>query len=68
MRTIVLLGGLWALLAAVPAVAQDGRGALDPLPPPGFGSLKQSDLSLPGAPRSIRWPDSPASAPPVWPW
>ena len=46
MRTIVLLGGVWALLAAVPAVAQDGRGALDPLPPPGFGSLKQSDLSL----------------------
>lgn len=45
MRTIVLLGCAWALLAAVPACAQ-GQGALDPLPPPGFGSLKQSDLAL----------------------
>jgi hypothetical protein len=45
MRTIALLGCAWALLAAVPACAQ-GQGALDPLPPPGFGSLKQSDLAL----------------------
>jgi hypothetical protein len=46
MRTTALLGCAWALLAAVPAQAQDGTGALDPLPPPGFGSLKQSDLAL----------------------
>jgi hypothetical protein len=46
MRTIALLGWAWALLAATPALAQDGDGALDPLPPPGFGSLKQSDLAL----------------------
>jgi hypothetical protein len=46
MRTIALLGWAWALLACAPAVAQDGQGALDPLPPPGFGSLKQSDLAL----------------------
>jgi hypothetical protein len=47
MRTIALLGFAWALLAAAaPALAQDGNGALDPLPPPGFGSLKQSDLAL----------------------
>jgi hypothetical protein len=46
MRTLVLLGCLWTLLAAAPALAQDGRGALDPLPPPGFGSLNQSDLAL----------------------
>jgi hypothetical protein len=46
MRTIALLGCAWALLAAVPAPAQEGNGALDPLPPPGFGSLKQSDLAL----------------------
>jgi hypothetical protein len=41
----VLLGYAWALLLVVPACAQ-GQGALDPLPPPGFGSLKQSDLAL----------------------
>ena len=46
MRTITLLGCAWALLVAAPALAQDGSGALDPLPPPGFGSLKQSDLAL----------------------
>jgi hypothetical protein len=46
MRTIALLGCACALLAAAPALAQDGNGALDPLPPPGFGSLKQSDLAL----------------------
>jgi hypothetical protein len=46
MRTIALLGFAWALLAATPALAQDGNGALDALPPPGFGSLKQSDLAL----------------------
>jgi hypothetical protein len=45
MRTIALLGCAWTLLAAVPACAQ-GRGANDPLPPPGQGSLKQSDLAL----------------------
>ncbi|HWB40957.1 MAG TPA: hypothetical protein VG500_06855 [Gemmatimonadales bacterium] len=45
MRTLVLLGYAWALLLVVPACAQ-GQGALDPLPPPGFGSLKQSDLAL----------------------
>jgi hypothetical protein len=46
MRTITLLGCAWALLAVTPALAQDGDGALDQLPPPGFGSLKQSDLAL----------------------
>jgi len=46
MRTITLLGWAWALLAVAPALAQDSNGALDPLPPPGFGSLKQSDLAL----------------------
>lgn len=45
MRTIALLGGAWALLAALPACAQ-GQGALDPLPPPGLGSLTQSELAL----------------------
>lgn len=46
MRTIALLGWAWALLVTPLAVAQDGQGAVDPLPPPGFGSLKQSDLAL----------------------
>lgn len=47
MRTIALLGCAWTLLAAVPACAQGhGPGAVDPLPPPGYGSLRQSDLSL----------------------
>lgn len=45
MRTIALLGSAWTLLAALPACAQ-GQGATDPLPPPGQGSLKQSDLAL----------------------
>jgi hypothetical protein len=44
-RPAALLLTAWALLAAVPACAQS-QGALDPLPPPGFGSLKQSDLAL----------------------
>ena len=46
MRSIMLLGCAWTLLAAAPAPAQEGGGALDPLPPPSFGSLKQSDLAL----------------------
>jgi hypothetical protein len=46
MRAITLLGCAWALLAAPAALAQDGEGALDQLPPPGHGSLKQSDLAL----------------------
>jgi hypothetical protein len=46
MRTIALLGCAWVLLAAAPAMAQDDNGNLSPLPPPGFGSLKQSDLAL----------------------
>ena len=45
MRTIALLGCAWSLLAVVPMGAQD-RGGSDPLPPPGYGSLKQSDLAL----------------------
>src|SRR5688500_13032082 len=45
MRTMAMLGCAWALLAG-PAQAQEGSGALDPLPPPGFGSLRQSDLGL----------------------
>lgn len=46
MRTIALLGCVGTLLAAAPACAQGQGGAADPLPPPGFGSLKQSDLAL----------------------
>ena len=47
MRTIALVGSLWTLLAALPACAQgQGGGAADPVPPPGYGSLRQSDLAL----------------------
>jgi hypothetical protein len=48
MRTIALLGWACALLAAAPACAQGqgGGGAVDALPPPGFGSLRQNDLAL----------------------
>jgi hypothetical protein len=46
MRTIALLACAGWLLGAAPARAQDGSGALDPLSPPGFGSLNQSDLAL----------------------
>jgi hypothetical protein len=47
MRTIALVGCVCTLLAAGPACAQgQGGGAVDPLPPPGYGSLKQSDLAL----------------------
>ncbi len=46
MRTITLLGCAWALLAAAPALAQDGDDDREELPPPGFGSLKQNDLAL----------------------
>jgi hypothetical protein len=48
MTTLALVRRAWAalLLAAAPALAQEGQGALDPLPPPGFGSLNQSDLAL----------------------
>ena len=47
MRTLTRLGVAWALLVAVPACARgQGQGALDPLPPPGFGSLRQDDLAL----------------------
>lgn len=45
MRTIALLGCAWALLAA-PVLAQDGQYSPDQLPPPGYGSLRQTDLSL----------------------
>jgi hypothetical protein len=47
MRTIALLGCVWTFLAAAPACAQgQGGGDVDPLPPPGYGSLKQNDLAL----------------------
>ena len=48
MRTFALPGWVGALLVLAPACAQGqaGAGAVDPLPPPGFGSLKQSDLAL----------------------
>jgi hypothetical protein len=46
MRTIALLAWACALLTAAPACAQGQSGAADPLPPPGFGSLRQSDLAL----------------------
>lgn len=47
MRTIALAGSLWTLLAVLPACAHgQGGGAADPLPPPGYGSLRQSDLAL----------------------
>ncbi|HWB40771.1 MAG TPA: hypothetical protein VG500_05910 [Gemmatimonadales bacterium] len=45
MRTIAHVGWVLTLLAGVPACAQ-GQGATDPLPPPGQGSLKQSELAL----------------------
>jgi hypothetical protein len=45
MKRIAGLGCAWALLTTEPMQAQ-GQGALDPLPPPGFGSLRQSDLAL----------------------
>jgi hypothetical protein len=41
-----LLLGAALLAPARPALAQGGQGALDPLPPPGYGSLTQDDLSL----------------------
>ena len=51
---IAVLGCVWSLLALVPACghSQGGTGtghtggAADPLPPPGYGSLRQSDLAL----------------------
>lgn len=48
MRTIAVLGCAWTLLAVMPAcgAGQAGGGAADALPPPGYGSLKQSDLAL----------------------
>ena len=49
MRTIAVLGCAWILLALVPACGAGqagGGGAVDALPPPGYGSLKQSDLAL----------------------
>jgi hypothetical protein len=46
MRRIAVLGCAWALLAAVPALAQEDQGPQDQLPPPGYGSLTQSDLAL----------------------
>jgi hypothetical protein len=45
MRRTALLGCAWMLLVASPVLAQD-HGAMDPLPPPGMGSLTQSDLAL----------------------
>jgi hypothetical protein len=53
MRMITVLACLWTLLAAVPACGHSqgpggvqGAGAVDGLPPPGYGSLKQSALAL----------------------
>jgi hypothetical protein len=47
MRTIALLSCAWLLASTLPACAQgQGGGALDPMPPPGFGSLRQNDLAL----------------------
>jgi hypothetical protein len=51
MRTIAVLGCAWTLLALLPACGAGqagggGGGAVDALPPPGYGSLKQSDLAL----------------------
>jgi hypothetical protein len=46
MRTMVLLGYAWYLLAAVPALAQDGGDSASDLPPAGYGTLTQSDLAL----------------------
>ena len=50
MRTIAVLGCAWTLLTMVPACgagqAGSGGGAMDALPPPGYGSLRQSDLAL----------------------
>lgn len=47
MRTIARLAWACMFLGAAPACAQaQGGGAIDPLPPPGHGSLRQSDLAL----------------------
>jgi hypothetical protein len=46
MRTIAALGCVWALLGTAPALAQDGEYGQDQLPPAGFGSLRQNDVSL----------------------
>jgi hypothetical protein len=49
MRTIAVLGCAWILLAMLPACGAGqtgGGGAVDALPPPGYGSLRQSDLAL----------------------
>lgn len=48
MRAILLGACVWWCLAAAGAVeGQDpGQGAAAPLPPPGYGSLTQDDLSL----------------------
>jgi hypothetical protein len=47
MRTIAVMSCAWTLLAVVPACgAVQAGGAADALPPPGYGSLKQSDLAL----------------------
>jgi len=48
MRAILLGACVWWGLAAAGAVeGQDpGQGAAAPLPPPGYGSLTQDDLSL----------------------
>jgi hypothetical protein len=49
MRPLVLLGCAWMLLATVPGCAQgqnQDQGAVDPVFPPGHGSLRQSDLAL----------------------
>ena len=48
MRTILLGGCVWWVLAAAGAMEgqEAGPGAATPLPPPGYGSLTQNDLSL----------------------
>jgi hypothetical protein len=46
MRTIAALGCAWALLATAPALAQESEYSPDQLPPPGYGSLRQTDVSL----------------------
>jgi hypothetical protein len=49
MKTILALFCAWTLLAVLPGCGHgqaSSGGGVDALPPPGYGSLKQSDLAL----------------------
>lgn len=46
MRRIVVLGCAWVFLVSGRLLGQGTTGQMEQLPPPGYGSLSQSDLSL----------------------